>query len=75
MAQQRLASQIPLDDATRKQQADELMAALDALVAEVAKLSPEDQERLERELREAADGAIRRRVDYLDREAAKVSRV
>lgn len=71
MAQQRLAPRTPEDAATRKQQADEFMAALDALVAEVAKLTPEDQDRFERELNEAVDGAIRRRVEHLDREAAR----
>jgi TolA-binding protein len=60
-----------LDEAERCRQVDELEKALDALSAEIAKLSVEDQQRLERELNEAVNGAIRRRVEHLDREAAR----
>jgi hypothetical protein len=60
-----------IDMEERRRRADELMAAIDAFAAEVAKLSPEDQERFELELNEAVDSAIRRRVEYLDRMAAE----
>jgi len=54
-----------LDDA-RRERVESFQAAWDAMVEAVAALSPEDQERFVRELTEAIDGGIRRRVAWLD---------
>lgn len=71
MVTQSRADLTAIDDDERRRRSDELMAAIDAFAAEVAELSPEDQARFEQELNEAVDGAVRRRVEYLDRMAAE----
>ncbi len=55
-----------LDDDARRRRVESFQSAWDAMVDAVAALSPEDQERFVRELTEAIDGGIRRRVAWLD---------
>lgn len=71
MAQQRTDRVVTRQDKTKEECWKSFVRAWDDLAAEIAKLSPEDQARLERELNEAVDSAIQRRVDQLDREAAR----
>jgi hypothetical protein len=51
-----------LDAEARRERVEAFQVAWDDMVAAVAALSPEDQERFEREMRDAISGGIQRRV-------------
>ena len=54
-----------LDAEARRERVEAFQVAWDDMVAAVAALSPEDQERFEREMRDAISGGIQRRVVWL----------
>ena len=58
-----------LDAEARRERVEAFQVAWDDMVAAVAALSPEDRDRFEREMRDAINGGIGRRVAWLDASA------